>query len=74
MFLKGAHQKTQRPDPADRANNLPNNRINNAIFDHVTVRNYYSGIDGVRFQKIPIMINYDANNYLDQYRDLKIFY
>ena len=35
---------------------------------------YYSKTDGVRSAKDPIMINYNENEYLDQYRDLKIFY
>ena len=38
LYLIAAHQKTQRPDPANPANNLSNNRINNAIFDHTDVR------------------------------------
>ena len=51
LYLIAAHQKTQRPDPANPANNLSNNRFNNAIFDHVDVRNYYSEIDGIRYPK-----------------------
>ena len=37
LYLIAAHQKTQRPDPANSADNLSNNRFNNAIFDHVEV-------------------------------------
>ena len=74
LYLIAAHQKTQRPDPANPANNLSNNRFNNAIFDHVNVRKYYSEIDGIRYPKNPIMVNYDENNYLEQYKDLKLFY
>ena len=37
LYLIAAHQKTQRADPAKPANNLSNNRFNNAIFDHVEV-------------------------------------
>ena len=44
LYLIAAHQKTQRPDPANLANILFNNRFNNAIFDHVEVRKYYSEI------------------------------
>ena len=36
LYLIAAHQKTQRLDAA--GNVLPNNRFNNAIFDHVDVR------------------------------------
>ena len=74
LYLIAAHQKTQRPEPANPANNLSNNRFNNAIFDHVDVRKYYSEIDGIRYPKNPIMVNYEENNYLEQYKDLKLFY
>ena len=65
---------TQRPDPTNPANNLPNNRFNNAIFDHVRVRKFYSEIYGVRYPRNPIMTKNDVKNYLDQYRDLKVIY
>ena len=74
LYLIAAHQKTQRPNPANPANNLPNNRFNNAIFDHVNVRKYYSEIDGIRYPKNPVMVNFAENNYLEQYKDLKLFY
>ena len=74
LYLIAAHQLTKRPDPANPAINLSNNRFNNAIFDLAKVRKYYVEIDGVRYPKNPIMKNYDENNYLDQYRDLKLFY
>ena len=51
LYLIAAHQKTQRPDPADATRNLSNNRFNNAVFDHSTVRKYYSEIDGNRYPK-----------------------
>ena len=74
LYLIAAHQKTQSPDPAIPANNLSNNRVNNAIFDHVEIRKYYSKIDGIHYRKNPIMVNYEENNYLEQYKDLKLFY
>ena len=74
LHLIAAHQLTQRPDPADPTVNLSKNRFSNAFFDHVKVRKYYVEIDGVRYPKNPIMINYDQNNYLDHYRDLRLFY
>ena len=74
LYLIAAHQKTQRPDPANPANNLSKNRFNNAIFDHVNVRKYYSEIDGIRYPKNPVMANFAENNYLEQYKDLKLFY
>ena len=74
LYLIAAHQKTQRPDPANPAKNLPNNRFNNSIFEDVEVRKYYSEIDGVRYPKNPVMVNFAENNYLEQYRDIKLFY
>ena len=71
LYLIAAHQKTQRQDVA--GNILSNNRFNNSIFDHVKVRKYYSEIDGVRYLKNPVMVNFAENNYLEQYRDLKLF-
>ena len=74
LYLTAANQKTQRPDPANPANNLSNNRLNNAIFGHVDVRKYYSEIDGIRYPKNPVMVNFEENNYFEQYKDLKLFY
>ena len=74
LYLIAAHQKTQRPDPANPANNLSNNRFNNSIFDDLEVKKYYSEKDGVRYPKNPVMVNFAENNYLEQYRDLKLFY
>ena len=74
LYLIAAHQKTQRPDPANPANNLSNNRFNNAIFDHVDVRKYYSEKNGIRYPKNPVMVNFEENKYLEQYKDLKLFY
>ena len=74
LYLIAAHQKTHRPDPANPANNLSNNRFNNANFDHVDVRKCYSEIDGIRYPKNPVMVNFEENNSLEQYKDLKLFY
>ena len=69
LYLIAAHQKTQRPDPANLANILSNNRFNIAIFDHVDVRKYYSEIGGIRYPKNPVMVNSEENNYLEQYKN-----
>ena len=74
FYLIALHQKTQRSDPANPANSLSNNRFNNAIFDHVEVRKHFSEIDGIRYRKNPVMVDYRENNYLEQYRNLKLFY
>ena len=70
-YLMAARQKTQRPDPANPAKTLSNNRFNNAIFDNVSVEKYYVETDGIRYPKDPFMINYREKNYLNQYKDLE---
>ena len=72
MYFIAAHQKTQRPDPANPANNLSNDRFKHAIIDHAGVRKYYSEIDGVRYPKNPVLVNFVENIYLEQYKDLKL--
>ena len=74
LYLIAAHQKTQRPYPANPAVYISNNRFNSAFFDHIEARNYYSEIDGVRYPKNPVLVKYEENSYLEQYRDLKLFY
>ena len=39
LYLIATQQKTQKPDPTNPANNLPNKRFDNVIFDHVAVKN-----------------------------------
>ena len=73
LYLIAVHQKTQRPNPTNPAVNLSNNRFKNAIFDDddVKVRKYYVEIEGVRYA---IMVNYEKNKYLDQFRDIHLFF
>ena len=69
LYLIVAHQKTQRYNPA-----RPINQFDNAVFDDVNVERYFVEIDGVRYPKDPVETNFSDNKYLDQYRDLKLFY
>ena len=69
LYLIVAHQKTQLDNPA-----RPPNQFNNAVFDNVGVKRYFVEIDGVRYPKVPVETNFPDNKYLDQYRDLKLFY
>ena len=69
LYLIVAHQKTQRENPA-----RPPNQFNNAIFDHVDVKRYFVEIDGVRYPKDPVETSFSGNKYLDQYKDLKLFF
>ena len=68
FYLIAAHKKTQRDNPA-----RPPNQPNIAIFDNVDLKRYLVEIDGIRYLKDPIETNYTENNYLDEYRDLKLF-
>ena len=56
------------------ARTTPNKASNPAIFDDNQVTKYFIEIDGVRYPKDGILINFEENSYLDQYRDLKLFY
>ena len=57
---------------ADRT--APNKNSNPAIFDNNNVTKYFVEIDGIRYPKDGVLTNYETNSYLDQYRDLKLFY
>ena len=56
------------------ARTAPNKNANSAIFDNNNVIKYFVEIDGIRYPKDGVLINYEENSYLDQYRDLKLFY
>ena len=51
-----------------------NKGVNPAIFDSNHVTKYFVEIDGVRYPKDGVLINFEENSYLDQYRDLQLFY
>ena len=52
---------------ANKANNI-------SIFDNLDGRKYFVEIDGVRYPKDNVELNYEENNYLHQYRDINLFY
>ena len=58
LYLKAAHQKTQRIDPYSTTNppaNLSNDRFNNAIVDETNVRQNFVENDSMRYTKDLIM-------------------
>ena len=65
-YLISAFQTTTRK--------TANKAVNPAIFDSYHVRKYIVEIDGVRYPKDGVIINFEENSNLDQYRDLKLFY
>ena len=56
------------------ARTTPNKASNPAIFDSNHVTKYFVEIDGIRYPKDGVLINFEENLYLDHCRDLKLFY
>ena len=52
----------------------PDKKINIAIFDNMDIRKYYVEIDGQRFPRDSVLINYEINDYIQQNKHLKIFF
>ena len=66
-YLIGAHQTRIRADTANKNNNI-------AIFDNLNLQKYYVEIDSVRYPRDSVLINYEQNDYIEQYKDLKLFF
>ena len=66
-YLIGAHQTRIRADTANKNNNI-------AIFDNLNLQKYYVEIDSVRYPRDNVLINYAQNDYIEQYKDLKLFF
>ena len=66
-YLIASHQTAARL-------NTPDKGINISKFDNLNVRNYFVQIDSVRYPRDAVLINYNENDYIDQYKDLKLFY
>ena len=54
--------------------NEPIKQNNIAIFDNLDVRKNFVGIDGQTYPKNAIIENYSENDFLNQCKDLKLFY
>ena len=54
--------------------NTLNKNINIAIFDNLDLRKYYVEIDGQRYPRDGVSINYTLNENIDQYGDLNLFF
>ena len=66
-YLIGAHQTKDRIDGAISTKNV-------AIFDNLDRRKYYIEIDGQRYPRDSSLMNYEQNDYIEQYKDLKLFF
>ena len=67
IYLIGAHQMKDRID-------APISTKNVAIFDNLDLRKYYIEIDGQRYPRDSSLMNYEQNDYIEQYKDLKLFF
>ena len=52
----------------------PDKKFNTAIFDNMDLRKYYVEIDGQRYPRDSVLINFEENDYIQQYKDLKLFF
>ena len=59
--------KTKIEDSANKNKNI-------AIFDHLNLQKYYVEIDGQIYPSDSLLINYEENDYIDQYKNLKLFF
>ena len=66
-YLTSAHQTKDRID-------APISTKNVAIFDNLDPRKYYIEIDGQRYPRESSLMNYEQNDYIEQYQDLKLFF
>ena len=53
---------------------VPHKTSNRALSDILNFRKYHVDIDGVRYPRDIVSIDYASNDYVDQYTDLKLFY
>ena len=51
----------------------PDKKINIAFFDNMDIRKYYVEIDGLRYPRDSVLIYYEEKDYIQQYKDLKLF-
>ena len=66
-YMICAHQTNLRTTAPDRKINIP-------IFDNMDLRKYYVEIDGQRYPRDNVLINFDENDYIQEYKVLKLFY
>ena len=66
-YLIGAHQTKVRIVGA-----LSTKKV--SIFDNLDLRKYYIEIDGERYPRVSSLMNYEQNDYIEQYKDLKLIF
>ena len=53
---------------------IPDKKINIAIFDNIDLRKHFVQIDGQRYPGDGVLINYEENDFIQQYEGLKLFW
>ena len=66
-YIIGAHQTRIRADTANKNSNI-------RIFDNLNLQKYYVEIDSVRYPRDSVLVNYEQNDYIEPYKDLKLFF
>ena len=66
-YLIGAHQSQLRTTTPDK-------KILIAKTDNLDLRKYHVEIDFIRFPRDSVRINFEENDYIQQYKDLKLFF
>ena len=64
-YLIGARQTRIRADTANKNNNF-------AISDNLNIQKNYVEIDSVRYPGDSVLVNYEQNDYIEQYKDLNL--
>ena len=62
-----AHQTKDRNETPNKSNNI-------GIFDNLDLRESFVEIDSQRYPKDSSTMNYENNDYILQYKDLKLFF
>ena len=66
-YLLVAHQTSLRTTTPDK-------KINIGTFDNLDLQNLLVEIDGQRYPRDGVLINYEENDHIQQYKDLKLFF
>ena len=66
-YLIGAHQTRTRADTANKISNF-------ARFDILNLQKYYVEIDGLRYPRDSVLLNYEQNDYIEKFKDLKRYF
>ena len=66
-YMICAHQTNLRTTTPDK-------KINLAIFDNLDLRKHFVEIDAQRYPRDSVLIKYEENGYIQQYKDLKMFF